>query len=157
MGLRFSRSFSLNLNFADDFCRYGGGVSFFSQEVKMIQILSVGAGGFIGAVLRFFMGKLPLKEMTIFPVNTLLINLIGAFAIGLVAAAGSRYGAENSNLVLFLKVGLCGGFTTFSTFALENFTLINENRTGMALFYMILSFSACIAGVLAGSALARRV
>lgn len=53
----------------------------------MIQILSVGAGGFIGAVLRFFMGKLPLKEMTIFPVNTLLINLIGAFAIGLVAAA----------------------------------------------------------------------
>ena len=46
MGMRFSCSFSLNRNFADDFCRYGGGVSFFSQEVKMIQILSVGAGGF---------------------------------------------------------------------------------------------------------------
>lgn len=93
----------------------------------MIQILSVGAGGFIGAVLRFFMGKLPLKEMTIFPVNTLLINLIGAFAIGLVAAAGSRYGAENSNLVLFLKVGLCGGFTTFSTFSLESLALIQRD------------------------------
>ena len=105
----------------------------------MIQILSVGAGGFIGAVLRFFMGKLPLKEMTIFPVNTLLINLIGAFAIGLVAAAGSRYGAENSNLVLFLKVGLCGGFTTFSTFALESATLMKSGHPKVAFLYMLLS------------------
>ena len=116
------------------------GVSaFYYQEVKMIQILSVGAGGFIGAVLRFFMGKLPLKEMTIFPVNTLIINLIGAFAIGLVAAAGSRYGAENSNLVLFLKVGLCGGFTTFSTFALESATLMKSGHPKVAFLYMLLS------------------
>ena len=105
----------------------------------MIQILSVGAGGFIGAVLRFFMGKLPLKEMTIFPVNTLLINIIGAFVIGVVAAAGSRYGAENSNLVLFLKVGLCGGFTTFSTFALESATLMKSGHPKVAFLYMLLS------------------
>ena len=142
--MRFSSSFSLNRNFADDFCRYGGGVSFFSQEVKMIQILSV------GAVLRFFMGKLPLKEMTIFPVNTLLINLIGAFAIGLVAAAGSRYGAENSNLVLFLKVGLCGGFTTFSTFSLESLALIQEGRFLVFMAYAVSSVALCLLAVWLG-------
>ena len=110
----------------------------------MIQILSVGAGGFIGAVLRFLMGKLPIKEMTIFPVNTLLINLIGAFVIGLVAAAGSRYGAENSNLVLFLKVGLCGGFTTFSTFSLEGLTLIQEGHFLIFMAYAVSSVALCL-------------
>ena len=94
----------------------------------MIQILSVGTGGFVGAVLRFLMGKLPLKEMTIFPVNTLLINVIGAFVIGIVVAAGDRYATADSNLVLFLKVGLCGGFTTFSTFSLESFALIQAGH-----------------------------
>lgn len=116
----------------------------------MIQILSVGAGGFIGAVLRFFTGKLPLKEMTIFPVNTLLINLIGAFVIGLVAAAGSRYGAENSNLVLFLKVGLCGGFTTFSTFSLESFALIQEEHFLLFMAYAVSSVALCLLAVWLG-------
>ena len=140
----------LNRNFADDFCQCGRSVSFFSQEVKMIQILSVGAGGFIGAVLRFLMGKLPLKEMTIFPVNTLLINIIGAFVIGVVAAAGSRYGAENSNLVLFLKVGLCGGFTTFSTFSLEGLALIQEGDFLIFMAYAVSSVALCLLAVWLG-------
>ena len=116
----------------------------------MIQILSVGAGGFIGAVLRFLMGRLPLKEMTVFPVNTLLINLIGAFVIGLVAAAGSRYGAENSNLVLFLKVGLCGGFTTFSTFSLEGLALIQEGHFLVFTAYAVSSVALCLIAVWLG-------
>ena len=92
-----------------------------------------------------------------FPLTTFCINLLGSFLIGFVSQIAADRQTAGDPATLFLKVGLCGGFTTFSTFALENFTLINENRTGMALFYMILSFSACIAGVLAGSALARRV
>lgn len=117
----------------------------------MIQILSVGAGGFIGAVLRFLMGKLPIKEMTIFPVNTLLINFIGAFVIGLVAVAGSRYGAENSSLVLFLKVGLCGGFTTFSTFSLEGLTLIQEGHFLIFMAYAVSSVALCLIAVWLGN------
>ena len=116
----------------------------------MIQILSVGAGGFIGAVLRFLMGKLPIKEITVFPVNTLLINLIGAFVIGLVAVAGSRYGAENSSLVLFLKVGLCGGFTTFSTFSLEGLTLIQEGHFLIFMAYAVSSVALCLLAVWLG-------
>ena len=123
----------------------------------MINILAVGAGGFLGAVLRYLAGMLPFGQPSGFPLTTFCINLLGSFLIGFVSQIAADRQTAGDPATLFLKVGLCGGFTTFSTFALENFTLINENRTGMALFYMILSFSACIAGVLAGSALARRV
>ena len=123
----------------------------------MINILAVGAGGFLGAVLRYLAGMLPVGPPAGFPLTTFCINLLGSFLIGFVSQIAADRQTAGDPATLFLKVGLCGGFTTFSTFALENFTLINENRTGMALFYMILSFSACIAGVLAGSALARRV
>ena len=123
----------------------------------MINILAVGAGGFLGAVLRYLAGMLPVGQPAGFPLTTVCINLLGSFLIGFVSQIAADRQTAGDPATLFLKVGLCGGFTTFSTFALENFTLINENRTGMALLYMILSFSACIAGVLAGSALARRV
>ncbi|MGN1143148.1 MAG: fluoride efflux transporter CrcB [Anaerovoracaceae bacterium] len=123
----------------------------------MINILAVGAGGFLGAVLRYLAGMLPVEQPAGFPLTTFCINLLGSFLIGFVSQMAADRQTAGDPATLFLKVGLCGGFTTFSTFALENFTLINENRTGMALLYMILSFSACIAGVLAGSALARRV
>ena len=116
----------------------------------MIQILSVGAGGFMGAVLRFLMGKLPLKEMTIFPVNTLLINLIGAFVIGIAAAIGARQGIENSGIMLFLRVGLCGGFTTFSTFSLEGLALIQEGHLFMFFAYAVLSVALCLLAVWLG-------
>ena len=116
----------------------------------MIQILSVGAGGFIGAVLRFLIGKLPFKEMTIFPVNTLLINLIGAFVIGIAAAIGTKHGIENSGIMLFLRVGLCGGFTTFSTFSLESYTLLKAGQKGTAALYILLSVGLCLLGVWLG-------
>ncbi len=116
----------------------------------MIQILSVGTGGFVGAVLRFLMGKLPFKEMTIFPVNTLLINVIGAFVIGIVVAAGDRYATADSNLVLFLKVGLCGGFTTFSTFSLESFALIQAGHYLVFVAYTVSSVVLCLLAVWLG-------
>lgn len=123
----------------------------------MINILAVGAGGFFGAVLRYLAGMLPLSQPAGFPLTTFCINLIGSFLIGFISQMAADHQTADAPLTLFLKVGLCGGFTTFSTFALENVTLINENRTATALLYMFLSFTACIFGVMAGSALARRV
>ena len=116
----------------------------------MIQILSVGAGGFIGAVLRFLMAKLPLKEMTAFPINTLLINIIGAFVIGLAAAAAAKHGAENSAAMMFLKIGVCGGFTTFSTFSLEGITMIQEGQMLMFMAYAVSSVALCLLAVWLG-------
>lgn len=123
----------------------------------MINLLAVGAGGFLGAVLRYLAGLLPVGQPAGFPLTTFCINLLGSFLIGFVSQFAALRQTAGAPLTLFLKVGLCGGFTTFSTFALENVTLINENRTGTALLYMILSFCACIAGAAAGSALVRRI
>lgn len=114
--------------------------------MQLVNILAVGAGGFLGAVLRFLIGCIPLHEGFQFPIKTFFINIIGCAAIGVITVLA----AKNQNLsypaILFLKVGLCGGFTTFSTFALESANLIRAGHGGVALLYMILSF---IIGVLA--------
>lgn len=88
----------------------------------MLNFLIVGAGGFVGAAARYGISLLPLNERSVFPVNTLIINVVGAFAIGLISAAAKHTGLDGC-AVLFLKEGICGGFTTFSTFALETVTL----------------------------------
>ena len=75
----------------------------------MIECLVVGAGGFVGAVLRYLVGLLDMNPESGFPIKTFFINIAGAFLIGVVAALASRE-ALNPRTVLFLKVGICGGF-----------------------------------------------
>ena len=95
----------------------------------------VGIGGFIGAVCRYLMGLIPLGADMAFPVKTFAVNLIGAFLIGLIAAYAVKYNAGDSNWVLMLKVGACGGFTTFSTFAFEMSDLVKNGQPFMAVLY----------------------
>ena len=104
-----------------------------------MNILAVGAGGFIGAVLRYLIGKIPVSENTVFPVKTFAINIIGCLAIGLITVLASKNSNIDQRWILFLKVGLCGGFTTFSTFALETETLIKTGHIGLAILYVALS------------------
>ena len=73
----------------------------------------------MGAVMRYLVGKLPIGDGNGFPVKTFLVNIIGCFIIGLAAALAAKQLADSPRAVLFLKVGICGGFTTFSSFALE--------------------------------------
>lgn len=113
----------------------------------MEKILFVGLGGAIGAMLRYSIGLLPAKGD--FPILTLLINILGAVAIGIVAGAAVKYGLSE-NLILFIKTGICGGFTTFSTFSLEAFNLIKNRHYGLAAIYVLLSVSLCIGGVWTG-------
>lgn len=111
----------------------------------MIECLVVGAGGFVGAVLRYLVGLLDMNPESDFPIKTFIINIAGAFLIGVVAALASR-GALNPRTVLFLKVGICGGFTTFSSFALENHDLMMGGSSGVAVTYMGVSL---VLGILA--------
>ena len=69
------------------------------------------------ACLRYLIGLIPFKEPFTFPVKTLRINLLGCFVIGLIAALAVKNSSLSPKTVLFIKTGLCGGFTTFSTFA----------------------------------------
>ena len=104
-----------------------------------MNILAVGAGGFVGAVLRYLIGKVPISENTVFPIKTFAINVIGCLAIGLITVLAAKNTNIDQRWILFLKVGFCGGFTTFSTFALETTDLIKCGHAGVAFMYAILS------------------
>ncbi len=114
----------------------------------MNEVLAVGAGGAIGAVCRFLLGAVIPRQESGFPLGTFLINLIGAFAIGLVTVLAVKYSLPGSKWVLFAKTGICGGFTTFSTFSLESFELIRSGRISTALIYMCLSLVLGVCAVL---------
>lgn len=113
----------------------------------LVSCLLVGAGGMLGTIGRYLLGLLPIKAQSGFPVITLAINLIGAFCIGLIIAFSERSGNTNPQLVLFLKVGICGGFTTFSTFSLEAVQLLQNGKLAAALSYMLLSVVLCVVAV----------
>ena len=115
----------------------------------MLNILAVGAGGFIGATCRYLIGLIPVNETLVFPIKTFMINVVGCIVIGLIAAATSKSTSWNPQVVLFLKVGLCGGFTTFSTFALETTDLLKNGHSMEAFLYILLSVLAGVGVIFA--------
>ena len=121
----------------------------------MLNCLLVGLGGFIGAVMRYLIGLLPLKNPDGFPLATFIVNVVGALAIGCIALAVSKYANLDQRLILFLKVGICGGFTTFSTFSLEAFGLLEKGRLITGAVYITASLAGCILGVWLGMTLSK--
>lgn len=122
----------------------------------MLDCIIVGAGGCVGAILRYLVGKLGLGGQEFlhgFPLGTFLINVVGALVIGIVVALAARGGLD-SRWTLFLKVGVCGGFTTFSSFALEADQLLARGATATAVCYVCLSVICGILAVMAGQRLA---
>ncbi|MFR2842184.1 MAG: fluoride efflux transporter CrcB [Acutalibacteraceae bacterium] len=117
----------------------------------MWKLLAVGLGGALGAILRYLISLLPLKGS--FPVWTLLTNLLGAVAIGFIAGASAR-GRMQDVAALFWKTGVCGGFTTFSTFSLEAFSLLENGNRGLGVLYILLSILLCLGGIALGQAAA---
>ncbi len=115
----------------------------------MMSLLAVGAGGFLGAALRWGVGLIPVPESA-FPYVTLFINVLGSLAIGILSGLIARTGLLGEGMKLFLKVGFCGGFTTFSTFALETQGLLSKGSTGTALVYALLSVCLCVCAVFFG-------
>lgn len=110
------------------------------------ECILVGIGGFIGTVLRYLIGLVPIKTDSVFPVKTLIINVVGAFVISMITALAAKNKSMNPQIVLMLKVGICGGFTTFSTFAFETSDLIQKGNMGVAACYVL---GSVVLGVLA--------
>lgn len=113
----------------------------------MDKFLWVGLGGALGAILRYSISLLPLKSS--FPFLTLITNVIGAFVIGIVVGLFEKH-YLSSNINLFLKTGVCGGFTTFSTFSLETLTLLENGMPSIAMIYAFVSIVGCVIGVYLG-------
>lgn len=103
----------------------------------MLNIIVVGLGGFVGAVCRYLIGLIPVNEATVFPIKTFIINIVGCIVIGMITVAATKNNTLSPQLLLFLKVGVCGGFTTFSTFVLETAELMEGGNALIALVYMV--------------------
>lgn len=110
------------------------------------QLLMIFLGGGLGSALRFLISKGLNSETAFIPFGTFSINILGSFLLGLILGYASRSEMFNSNIVLFLSIGFCGGFTTFSSFALENHALL---RNGDYLNFFIYTFGSIILGILA--------
>ncbi len=112
------------------------------------NIILVGLGGAIGAILRYIAGTI-LKPSS-FPINTFIVNVIGCFFIGIIFALAEKTDYISPNLKLFLATGICGGFTTFSSFSVENMALLKQGNYTTAALYIFSSLVFCIIGVFAG-------
>jgi fluoride exporter len=111
------------------------------------KLLLVGLGGFLGSVARYITTKVVDDKLNaVFPYGTLTVNVLGSFLLGIIYVLALRNTNLSENGRLFLGVGFCGGFTTFSAFALENFRLIHEKLVGTSVLYMSVSV---VAGILA--------
>ena len=103
----------------------------------MRELLLVGGGGFIGSIARFLLStavaRVPADSaMRSFPIGTLVVNVLGCLVIGALAGMGTKGAGWSDDSRRFLFTGLLGGFTTFSAFGLETFSLARDGRWTMA-------------------------
>ncbi len=108
----------------------------------------VGLGGSIGAMSRYLITTL--WKTNSFPFQTLFINIIGCLCIGIVLALSQKTNLLSNDAKLFLATGICGGFTTFSTFSAENFQLLKSGEYLTAGLYIFTSVAVCILATFIG-------
>lgn len=118
----------------------------------MNMILSIAAGGAMGAVARHYAGVMALTLWgAAFPWGTLIVNVVGSAIMGLLIGLFAHAGQPSAALRAFLTVGVLGGFTTFSTFSLDTVTLWERGDVGAAFFYaagsVVLSLAALAAAL----------
>lgn len=120
------------------------------------KVLVVGLGGFLGSIARYVTVKsVDEKLNTVFPYGTLTVNIAGSFFLGVIYALAIRKTGMTENWRLFTGAGFCGGFTTFSAFALENLNLIQQKMVGTSVAYLSISLVSGLLALAAGVWLVR--
>lgn len=113
----------------------------------------VAVGGALGSIARYWMAVAVARIAgETFPLGTLLINIIGSFVISYFGTMTLPDGARPASIEmrLFVMVGVCGGFTTFSSFSLQTIELLRGGEAGRAIAYIIGSVALCLAGTVLG-------
>ena len=119
-------------------------------------VLAVGAGGFVGAILRFLISTWVQKlSPLLFPVGTLTVNVLGSFVIGFLALYFENVVAPHQKAMLV--TGMLGALTTFSTFSLETVTMLQEGLWGRAAANIALNAALCVTATILGMVLFRKI
>ncbi len=124
----------------------------------MMQTLAIGAGGALGALLRFWVSTAVYGWLGRgFPWGTLAVNLLGSLAMGILYILLLERLTTGPEMRALLLVGFLGAFTTFSTFSIETFNLIEQAEIGKALLNVGVSVVACVLAAWAGVILGRQL
>jgi fluoride exporter len=116
----------------------------------MHAFLLVGTGSFIGGILRYVISLSAQNRMlSTFPFGTFTVNVIGCFLIGIILGAGEKINLSPDTR-LFLATGICGGFTTFSAFSQETFSLLRDGQVAYAVLYILASVVIGLLATIAG-------
>ena len=120
------------------------------------QLLVIGLGGALGSILRYLAQMLTNHFLTlVFPLGTFLVNISGCFLIGVFYGIFEKYAALNHDWRLFLITGLCGGYTTFSSFSYESITLLRQGDYVYFSLYVGLSVLIGLVAVVSGMAVVK--
>jgi fluoride exporter len=121
----------------------------------MKLILFIGVGSFLGGILRYVLSQfVQAKFLSAFPFGTLSVNIIGCLVIGLVYALSERT-SLTPEWRLFLATGICGGFTTFSAFSSETFSMLRDGQLWYASAYVLASLILGVFATFIGYSLPR--
>ena len=121
----------------------------------MKNYLLIFIGGGAGSLLRFFVSKWFNPVFAIFPLGTFLANVISSFVLGLAVGFMQEKYPENDYIQPLIITGICGGFSTFSTFSNETLTLFRSGNHTFGLLNILLNVSLCIIFILIGMRLAK--
>ncbi len=114
----------------------------------MINYLVVSFGAAAGGALRYWLSNYTYKFFSpTFPYGTLVVNVVGSFMLGIFMFYFDEKEMLSSHVRIFLAVGFCGGFTTFSSFSFETMNLFRDSQVGLGLLNIALNISLCLIGV----------
>jgi fluoride exporter len=125
----------------------------------MVEILLVGSGGFVGAAMRYLIGRAVHRLLidTSFPYGILCVNLLGCLLIGFLGGLGESRGLFSSQARLLIFVGMLGGLTTFSSFAYDTFNLARGTGVSLALPNVALQMGLGLGAVCLGHGASRLI
>jgi fluoride exporter len=116
--------------------------------ITLKNFLLVGLGGAVGSMLRYAFSVFFISKS--FPTATILVNIVGSFAIGAIFAMSNKDENFLLNWKVFLATGLCGGFTTFSAFSIENIQLLQSHKYLQSLIYILATVILGLAAAFTG-------
>jgi CrcB protein len=125
-------------------------------ESGVPRTILVGLGGLVGSLARYWLaGVMQRLNGMDFPVGTLTVNVLGSFVVGVVMVLSLERGLLNADMRLLLAVGLCGGFTTMSTFSYETMALLRDGEMALAFSNLSVTLGLCFLAVWLGGLVGR--